>query len=83
MPGAHQINLPSSSGAQDKPVCGQRDHLSAFYVASCFFSNFINTSQYQSHHAETPAAKAHIAATLTSGIINTSSALLDNLLAAE
>lgn len=83
MPGAHPINLPSSSGAQDKPVCGQMCHLSGFYMASCFFSNFITTSRYPSHHAEIPAAKAHIAATLTSGIINTSSALLDNLFTAE
>lgn len=83
MPGAHPINLPSSSGAQDKPVCVRMYHLSGFYMASCFFSDFITTSRHPSHHAETPAAKAHIAATLTSGIINTNSALLDNLLTAE
>lgn len=83
MPGALPINLPSSSGTQDKPVCGDMCHLSGFYMASHFFSDFITASRYPSHHAETPAAKAHIAATLTSGIINTSSALLDNLLTAE
>lgn len=80
MPEAHPINLPSSSGAQDKPVCGQMCHLSGFYMVSCFFSDFTTTSRITT---QTPAAKAHTAATLTFGIINTSSALLDILLTAE
>ena len=84
MPGVDPINLPSSSGAQDKAVYEEMCHLPGFYMASLISSVILNTiSQYPSHHAESPAAKAHIAATLTSGIINTGSALLDNLLTAE
>lgn len=83
MPAANPKNLPSSSGAQNKQVYEEMCHLSGFYVASHLFHDFNTISQSPSHHAESPAAKAHIAATSTSGIINTGSALLDNLLTAE
>lgn len=44
MPRADQINLPSSSEAQDKPVYEEMCHLSGFNTASLAFSVILTPS---------------------------------------
>lgn len=44
MPGADPPNLPSSSGAQDKPVYEEMYHLSGFYMASLVSSVILTPS---------------------------------------